>query len=177
MNHFYLPTIFPWGLRRKSMSYIFHLLPLTLFYPDLCSRWLTCRDILTAILAFCVWLDPANGDPSRGSEEGKNEAMVFIPSALSLWSCPRLSPLLKVTAFARWLSSHRPVVPLAPLASVVACFFRQTLQRILFSDPRVPPILYGFPYTPPTTLEIISLVNSFWLIPFKYCFISQWDSL
>lgn len=27
---------------------------LTLFYPDLCSRWLTCRDTLTTILAFCV---------------------------------------------------------------------------------------------------------------------------
>lgn len=31
----------------------YHLL-LTLFYPDLCSRWLTCRDTLTTILAFCV---------------------------------------------------------------------------------------------------------------------------
>lgn len=104
---------------------------LTLFYPDLCSTWLTCRDTLTTILAFCVWLDPANGDPSTGSEEGKNEAMVFIPSALSLWNWPRLSPLLKAIAFARWPFSHRPVVPLGPLASVVALL----LQADMAKDP------------------------------------------
>ena len=50
---------------------------------------------------------------------------------LSLWSCPRLSPLLKATAFARWPFSHRPVVPLAPLASVVALL----LQADMAKDP------------------------------------------
>lgn len=123
------------GAQEEYVTYLpfttpYHLL-LTFFYTDLCSRWLTCRDTLTTILAFCVWLDPANRDPSRGSEEGKNEAMVFIPSALSLWSWPRLSPLLKAIAFARWPFSHRPVVLLAPLASVVALL----LQADMAKDP------------------------------------------
>ena len=46
------------GAQEEYVTYLpfttpYHLL-LTFFYPDLCSRWLTCRDTLTTILAFCV---------------------------------------------------------------------------------------------------------------------------